>query len=741
MFSRNAREGEMMIKMFHRFLQAMLMIVIMFTFVDIVNAQCPQGKAAVIWVNGILGESQAKWEDSVRTVGDKFFATHITTLNPSCVEFVPVYNTSAWAYSDINQSLAHLMQFAVDRINLIDLDMLKLLRVIEDYSKDGYKVVLVGHSQGSLYTNLAYQFIRSGSSRIIVPSIASLPDNSKLEIVNIATPSDRVSDGNGRYTTQCGDIILTATLGLSLPANINGEGRPCSAQLPTSYKHSLDTYLILGTNSQRQIFADLDLALRLPDSGCVGTPNCILKDNFSDGSFVANFITNPYEPGSIKEESGALQMSAGALVLPGTTVTTQGKISARTRRVFSGTFNASFRWNFIQTGNSHAKLNFVRTSDNNSIFESNLFHAGWNTLEINRTDTQVSVSRNGSVVGQYSSAKNDEYYLDFELQSDSTNTIASTLLLDDLLVVAPPTPTPTPVPTPTSIPTMTFTPTTKSLSVEKGNSITANLTLKSQGGMTGQPNFQLRCAACPTGFSYNFTRGFSVTLPADGSVQVSITFSPSSSASPGTWNFEYWAIMSDVTAKAYITLNVSGSPAPVPASTTSCTFGRIPALSWKSNLVTLRQSNGAGAISYNSNGVNLSGNTFSFTPTGDIGAYTASFVVTATDATGKKATTTCTVPVVAGKPVLTSLRVNTSPKVNTNINVSIFGTGFMKGAQAYVCSSTATSSCVATSTTYINGGTQLTLTSVRRSTAGTIYIMVKNPGDQSSKFLTMVVVR
>jgi hypothetical protein len=85
------------------------------------------------------------------------------------------------------------------------------------------------------------------------------------------------------------------------------------------------------------------------------------------------------------------------------------------------------------------------------------------------------------------------------------------------------------------------------------------------------------------------------------------------------------------------------------------------------------------------------------------------------------------------------LTVNSQPKVNTAINVSIFGSNFTFGAQGYVCTSSATSSCVASNTVYVSS-TQLTMNNVRSSTARTLYLRVANPGGSMSGYLTMVVI-
>ncbi len=73
--------------------------------------------------------------------------------------------------------------------------------------KQGYSVVLVGHSQGSLFVNKAYDtrlFDRDGKT---AASGKRLPNPNVLSVVLIASPANRVADGRFMYTTQCSDFI------------------------------------------------------------------------------------------------------------------------------------------------------------------------------------------------------------------------------------------------------------------------------------------------------------------------------------------------------------------------------------------------------------------------------------------------------------------------------------------------------------------------------------------------------
>ena len=239
----------------------------------VVAQNFPNGKTIFIWVNGVSAPGPDEWNTRVTTIGDKFLSNKPVSQR-ACIEFKSVYNRSAWLLPDLAQSAQQLTDMALQRINLSDPDFRTLLTRIGDYASQGSKVVLVGHSQGTLYANLAYEAIRNGEARSYVPTITSLPNYHQLSIVNIATPSWYVADWQGRYTTQCGDILLHPLLGVigRLPANVNStfanyycvgpivsQGGPF---ISGTQIHSLEnSYLMPGSESQKQIYRHLDESL------------------------------------------------------------------------------------------------------------------------------------------------------------------------------------------------------------------------------------------------------------------------------------------------------------------------------------------------------------------------------------------------------------------------------------------------------------------------------------------------
>ena len=229
----------------------------------------------------ILGQSKS-WVSGPPILpgfqGD-YFAVH-PTLDKTLVKFDTVFNhggitlNSISGVIDLGQSAAQIKLLVTHSVDLADPDFVSLLNTIEAYVSKGYKVVGTGHSQGTLYMDLAYQgiqdkaagFAANGTNDSVmahVPSITSLPDNTKLEIVNIASPYNVEVDGNGMYTTQCDDIIYTV-VSSSFSPNINNNGPNCPAiSLGSSDLHQLASYLANGSRTQKQIYADMDIALGL----------------------------------------------------------------------------------------------------------------------------------------------------------------------------------------------------------------------------------------------------------------------------------------------------------------------------------------------------------------------------------------------------------------------------------------------------------------------------------------------
>ncbi|MDR3642054.1 MAG: hypothetical protein P4L74_00300 [Candidatus Doudnabacteria bacterium] len=147
-------------------------------------------------------------------------------------------------------------------------------------------------------------------------------------------------------------------------------------------------------------------------------------------------------------------------------------------------------------------------------------------------------------------------------------------------------------------PTMVFSPATQSKSVVVGQSVYADLTLQSQNGFTGNPSLGLWCmqSTCPAGFTYSYLNGSGTLLPANGSIPARITFNTTSGAVPGTYNYEYRASLSGITAVAKIAVTVSSPPATA-FSVTAASSVNLPQVTANSlNVTVTNNSATAGTI-------------------------------------------------------------------------------------------------------------------------------------------------
>ncbi len=365
---------------------------------------CPYGKTAFVWANGILVPDSKIWQDFVDQIKARFMASN-PGLSSSCVEFKAVHNQSSGLLKtllgrgDINQAIDQIGMQEVDKylndLNLLnqqsqahksfmaaalgfqddqfkaDSDLATLDQVVLDFWSKGYYVVLVGHSQGNFYANLEYGIrLRNADGKS-----KQLPNANYLSVVGIATPANNVADGRQKYTTHCNDFIHFAPAFVrvpesAMPWNVRDSLLSCittyvvvpslslgaaalnAVNVGYSVKaHLLPTYMTDNSNTQKQIFQHLEDSL--PDPGCGGDTNCYLKDSFRSADYTGNWLQT--SDSATISNSTAIQ-SAGVLLFNSHTylfsgggmypATVNGSVTLRTRRVFVGPVDITF---FINT--------------------------------------------------------------------------------------------------------------------------------------------------------------------------------------------------------------------------------------------------------------------------------------------------------------------------------------------------------------------------------------------------------
>jgi len=191
-----------------KFIVFILFILSLFVAPFSVFADCNKVGVTVVFVNGIFSTeaSATADKDSLR---DNF--KNIAKLDN--VNFIMGYNSShVGGLDDLATSVIQAYTGGY-----LDHDLTDILRQVHADLKT-QRVILVGHSQGTFYTNAAYDYL-----------VGHGVDKNSIVVYNIGTPADRVA-GNGKYLTSSTDEVINTivrdlvTAGFAkkpLPANID----------------------------------------------------------------------------------------------------------------------------------------------------------------------------------------------------------------------------------------------------------------------------------------------------------------------------------------------------------------------------------------------------------------------------------------------------------------------------------------------------------------------------------------
>ncbi len=154
-----------------------------------VQAQCDSNEYVVVYVNGIFTPTK-KIADADR---DKLLEKYQERFKRSDVIFRTGYNEShIGGLGDLVQVASQILKNPIS-----DYDLKTIL--IQLHSQiNTKKILLVGHSQGTFYTNEMYKYLVNNG----------IPKKS-IAVYNIATPANFVA-GNGEYLTSRSDKVINA---------------------------------------------------------------------------------------------------------------------------------------------------------------------------------------------------------------------------------------------------------------------------------------------------------------------------------------------------------------------------------------------------------------------------------------------------------------------------------------------------------------------------------------------------
>lgn len=175
-------------------------------------AECRSDGYTMVFINGIL-TSEESAKESLDKLKDRYTAQGQYTD----VAFILGHNPSHLAGAgDIIQSVFQALDGSVS-----DFDLQTILLQIHPEVRTR-KILLVGHSQGTFYTNEMYEYlVRNGVPR------------ESIAVYNLATPAGLVAGGGDYLTSENDNLIrkvraLTAAAGTTQPL-------PANATIPLSY--------------------------------------------------------------------------------------------------------------------------------------------------------------------------------------------------------------------------------------------------------------------------------------------------------------------------------------------------------------------------------------------------------------------------------------------------------------------------------------------------------------------------
>src|SRR3989338_3757516 len=167
-----------------RYFALILLLIPTFAF-----ASCSQKGATVVYVNGIL-TSLAEAQDDLYTL-EEYYQKRTGDYE---TKFTNGYNPShLGGFGDLLKSIGQAYQNRGPYIQ--DTDLITILLQIHPQVTT-QKLLLVGHSQGTYYTNAMYEYLTGHSV-----------SKSSISVYNLATPAGFVA-GGGQYLTSSTDKVI-----------------------------------------------------------------------------------------------------------------------------------------------------------------------------------------------------------------------------------------------------------------------------------------------------------------------------------------------------------------------------------------------------------------------------------------------------------------------------------------------------------------------------------------------------
>ncbi|MCC7500788.1 hypothetical protein IT396_03250 [Candidatus Nomurabacteria bacterium] len=261
-------------------------------FPVVVSAKCEVEGSTVVFVNGInttLRKAQNDLADLANEYRDR--------TNDRSVEFLTGYNPSHLeGAGDILKVWFQNKNTSGQYIEDYDLKTI-LLNLHNDLNTR--RILLVGHSQGSYYTNAMYNYLLSHG----VPREAAA-------VYNVATPASFV-EGNGKYLNSSGDMLLAYVKTLGFTPLKNNIQLDVSDPLATYPGHSFSgEYLANAPNRVvgdiRSLVSTLEPAMASATGECFTAPDSGLVYKTAGAAFtVGDTLASAVKKGAAATVTGA----------------------------------------------------------------------------------------------------------------------------------------------------------------------------------------------------------------------------------------------------------------------------------------------------------------------------------------------------------------------------------------------------------------------------------------------------
>jgi hypothetical protein len=270
---------------------------------------------------------------------------------------------------------------------------------------------------------------------------------------------------------------------------------------------------------------------------------------------------------SARQASGILELYTRSYFVagggPGSTVYAPGKITLRSRRVFTSSFTSSISLNHIGGGLSTISLKkalddstVLSLSVNNGPGQNSVVayppspatlptangFTGWHQISFVKKDAQVFLMIDGNSKSYASANVMDGYYLEFDSQGDNILQVKDLSVVRTASVIS-------------SLPTFTFSPSQSQSVVTAGKSVDFAFSLKSNNGYAGKVTVE------PFGLPIGaYSTAVNVDIASNQTINGKFTVSTSSSLKVGNYNFTVTATGSGFRSDPVMqTLSVRGT--------------------------------------------------------------------------------------------------------------------------------------------------------------------------------------